>query len=803
MTESEGMSSSVVRSIIQDRNGAMWFGTNGGGLCRYDGKSFACFTQQQGLSNNVVRCILQEPNGDLWLGTHGGGLCKYDGENFWQYSVDQGMSHNIIRCLFRDSRGNLWLGTYGGGAMKFDGKTFTHYTTREGMSHNIILCITEDDQGRIWFGTEGGGLTCYNGKQFEHYTEKQGLPHNEVWSIARDEKGNFWMATGGGGVVFFDGKRFANFTTREGLSNNAVFSVITDSRKNMWFGTRFGLNKLTFQNRESLVKLVQGDKKQKYDRGQVYFKSYNHEDGFLGIGCFGNAICEDSTGTIWVGTNDRLTVYHPEGEQSDTLAPQVHLNGIDLFNENIAWPGLAHLQQAKDTTLVLGNGVKVSDFNFSGISSWYRLPQQLSLAHHNNFLTFRFIGVTQRQAARVRYQYRLDGLDENWSALVNRTEAPYGNLPHGQYTFRVRAMNSEGYWSKEFKYSFNIRPPWWKTLWFRILLVVLALLVLYLVYYWRTATLRNSQRRLEQTVISRTAELVLQKEEAEKQKNFAEKQKELVEKKQREITDSITYAKHIQEAILPPESLVKRWLPQSFILYKPKDIVAGDFYFFEVTETHLFYAVADCTGHGVPGALVSVVCSNALTRCVKEFNLTRPGQILDKARQLVIETFEKSGQDVKDGMDISLISFNFESLHFNIKTSGNDIEDNFGIRNSSFEISWAGANNPLWIVNRDGTITEVAPDKQPIGKTDRPRPFSTHQLNLEPGSFIFLFTDGYADQFGGQKGKKMKYKRMKELLQHTVMLPQNEQVNYLEEQFDEWRGSREQVDDVCVIGIRI
>ncbi|MES2838090.1 MAG: tetratricopeptide repeat protein [Bacteroidota bacterium] len=282
------------------------------------------------------------------------------------------------------------------------------------------------------------------------------------------------------------------------------------------------------------------------------------------------------------------------------------------------------------------------------------------------------------------------------------------------------------------------------------------------------------------------------------QKKLIEHQKQIVDEKQKEIIDSITYAKRLQQAILPPDSQIKTHLPNSFILYKPKDIVAGDFYWMEHINDLILFAAADCTGHGVPGAMVSVVCSNALNRAVKEFNILDPGKILDKVRELVVETFEKSEQEVKDGMDISLCCLNK-------KTN---------------QLLWAGANNPLWIVRREigdnryetgsqisnltsNVLLEYKADKQPIGKFADVKSFTTHQIQLQKNDELFIFTDGYADQFGGVKGKKFKTSNMKTLFNSIKNLPLEEQKIEVENAFENWRGDLEQVDDVCVIGVRV
>ena len=251
-----------------------------------------------------------------------------------------------------------------------------------------------------------------------------------------------------------------------------------------------------------------------------------------------------------------------------------------------------------------------------------------------------------------------------------------------------------------------------------------------------------------------------------------------IETKNRDIMDSIKYAKRIQNAILPPNKIVKEFLHDSFIYYKPKDIVAGDFYWLEHKEHKVLFAAADCTGHGVPGAMVSVVCSNGLNRSVREHGITDPGKILDKTRDIIIQEFEKSEEVVNDGMDIALCCLEGNTL------------------------SYAGAHNPLWII-RNGKLLETKANKQPIGKFDKLLPYTTHTFELEPNDTFYIFSDGYVDQFGGEKGKKFKAKAFKELLISIQDKSMVEQKEKLDQVFESWKGDLEQIDDVCVIGVRM
>lgn len=266
------------------------------------------------------------------------------------------------------------------------------------------------------------------------------------------------------------------------------------------------------------------------------------------------------------------------------------------------------------------------------------------------------------------------------------------------------------------------------------------------------------------------------------QKDEIEIQKEIVDEKNREILDSIAYAKRIQLAILPPKRVVKNYLPDSFILYLPKDIVSGDFYWMEEAGDNVLFAAVDCTGHGVPGAMVSVICHNALNQSVKEFGLTDPNLILDKTRELVIAAFSASDEDVKDGMDIALCSLNTRTnlLHF------------------------SGANNPLWVIRKGASsIEEIKADKQPVGKFELATPFTNNVVQLDKGDAIYIFSDGYADQFGGPKGKKIMRKQFKQILLDAVEKDAAQQQNILLQNFNNWKGNLEQIDDVCVIGVKL
>ncbi len=296
-----------------------------------------------------------------------------------------------------------------------------------------------------------------------------------------------------------------------------------------------------------------------------------------------------------------------------------------------------------------------------------------------------------------------------------------------------------------------------------------------------TNKLKNLQTQFATEKSEKEAEIHRLKN-VELKKAYAE-----IEEKNKSIVDSINYAKRIQQAILPSEEEIRHLLPQSFILYKPKDVVSGDFYWVAEKKDKVFFAAVDCTGHGVPGAFMSMIGHTLLNEIVNDKDISAPDEILFQLREGIIKSLKQTGAEGenKDGMDIALCCLEGNILHY------------------------AGANNPLWVISSrqlavgSRQLTEIKGDKQPIGiYTGDPKPFTSHKLELSKGDQVYIFTDGYADQFGGPKGKKFKYKQLQEIIIANAALPMEKQGAVLDKTIEEWRGKLEQVDDVLVIGYR-
>ena len=806
---SDGLSSVDCKSVFEDRSGNIWISTFAG-LNLYKGDLFNHFTEKEGISGNIISSIFKDSQNKLWLCTNNGITSINDNEitNFkMPYFYKDGAASKIIETktgalifvgkdcvikyqnnvftkyysksfgeissLIEDKFGNFWVGTYGQGLKYFNWKEILLYDKNTGMESDIIYGFIQDRQGAIWLGTYYGLYKIeyqsdnYRNIKITQFTKKEGLPNNVIFSLIEDSNGKLWLGTNGSGILCIVGNQYIKIDENCGLSNSSVYAIFQDKNYNIWVGTRNGINKLNTEIVNSI------NSESQHDTIESDIITYNYDDGFLGVNCWRNSISEDKNGNVWFGAGDRLTCFHGIKEKKDTNLPSVEITNVDLYNQPIQW---AVIEKNKDTVLQLSNGLKIKNFDFDSTSNWHQLPQNLKLDYDNNFLNFNFIGVSTKRANKNKYQYILEGLDKHWSIPSSKNSAEYGNLPAGNYLFKVKFCNNENKWSNEKTFAFSIRPPWFRTYFAYSVYLIIIIIAITSYIKFRTRSLLIKQKELEKIVKDRTFEVVRQKE-------IAEQQKILVELKNQEILDSLHYAQKLQEAILPPFKILNTYLKEFFILYKPKDIVAGDFYWFEaISKDVVLIAAADCTGHGVPGAMISVVCSNALNRAVKEFHLSTPNLILNKVRALVLETFEKSEREVYDGMDISLCSLN-------IKTR---------------KVAWAGANIPFWIKRKDeNIIEEVKGDKQSIALNIVVNDFNNHTIQLNEGDSFYLFTDGFVDQFGGEKGGKFLRKRFKEILLKNANLPMKIQHSELEKTLHQWQGILEQVDDICVIGIRV
>lgn len=508
------------------------------------------------------------------------------------------------------------------------------------------------------------------------------------------------------------------------------------------------------------------------------------------------SILAESNGIVWLG----------------------HENGIVRLNSNTVrdyeqpFPALVRKVIVNNTNTIFYGAYQDHYQRVSLLQT----PEYFSiLDFKHNSLRFECASICFDASERNEYQFFLENYDEEWTPFSKESHKDYTQLSEGTYKFHVRAKNIYGTISREAVYEFKILPPWYRTYWAYAFFSITAISSIVLVFVWRIKAerkkLEKDKRILEQKVDERTAEVVKQAKELEEKNNEITqineeiiqhrdeilaindsikkandeitRQKEEIEHKSSEIHDSIVYARRIQDAILPQLEDIAATLPQSFVLYKPKDIVSGDFFWFTEVHEKAMIAAVDCTGHGIPGAFMSVLGSSLLNQIVNEKGLTDPGSILNALNELVQSNLHQSTSvsSSKDGMDLTLavIDYPNKSIYF------------------------SGANNPLYFI-RNGELLEYKTNKYPIGGGQyEGRNFETQKIEFIPGDVLYLFSDGYADQFGGPNRKKFMYGKFKKLLIEIYKEPMSDQKSILDRIIEEWRAesNMDQIDDILVIGV--
>ncbi|MEN8123139.1 MAG: two-component regulator propeller domain-containing protein, partial [Bacteroidota bacterium] len=780
-TEEQGLAHKSVRAVTEDKSGNLWFGTWGGGVSRYNGKNFVNYDLEKsipGPGHNDIRSIVEDNDGNLWFGTKNGLNC-FDGKNLMHYNTEQGLPDYGIVHLFKDKRGDIWIGTWEGGLSRWDGKNFTNFDAIKEIGADRVRPFCEDKDGKLWIGSWGGGASCYDGKNFTNYTTKQGLGSNLVYSIIEDKDGNILIGTEGGGVSCFNGKGFTNYTVENGLSHNFVSSVLEDNNGNLWIGTFKGLSYLKpanfFTGAKDKSKLENQDDKESYTFGTM--------DGLKGLLIFQNAIYLDSKNHMWFGTNNSLSMLDLNKFELPESIPRIQLKTIQIKEKNIDYRLLKEESRIRDSNVNTLPETFYKELVFDSIEPFYNYPLNLELPHRYNHLTFYFSAIDWAAPHKLKYQYKMKGLEEHWSFQSPENKADYRNIPYGKYVFKVRAIGASKKWSDIFEYSFVINPPWWHSWWARTLYFIIGVLFIWTIVKWRTAKLKQDRKRLEQKVKERTTEVECQKEELQQQNEEISSQRDQLDLHHKSLEDSILYAKRIQSAVLPPEAYINEILPENFILFKPRDKVSGDFYWIKLINSYIVIAAVDCTGHGVPGAIMSMLGMSFLNEIVQKRKITQANHVLNELRKQIKQALRQTGKkgEADDGMDMALCAF--------------DTKTNI--------LQYSGANNPLYLI-QDGELKEFKADKMPIGYYPNEKPsFTNHEIQLSDGDIFYLFSDGFMDQFGGKKGFKFRASNFQKILVENHNKPMVIQKELLEQELKTWMKGYEQTDDILVMGVRV
>ncbi len=811
---SENTEDLFVAEIIEDRGHRIWFRTFEEGIWLYNDGDFRHINASHNLVDNNVREVFEDKYGNIWLGTLAG-VSKYGRVIFEIFDMDMGLPENHITSVYCDSRDRIWFGTYGFLLYKDHERTY-QMDNRSGFpEYAMPLSFAEDLNGNLYIGTDMGlysydgdsieiigldvlsdlssincmlntsavdlwcatdsGILILHEKQFHFLETEEGLENVQVNSMALfgnriacateggvsvytveeehiksfnagngldsevciditfDDSGNIWVATTRG--IFMIGADLKtvikSYTMQSGLSSNTTYFVEFSDKQDLWIGTEKGIN---------VINSAEGE-----------IDYYGIEDGFYPLETNARAVSKGADGALWIGTVEGLVVYNPLNDYKDLTAPDLILFPPEIEGET--------LEENQNYS-----------FHSRGDQDVLLLP------HNKNSLKFSYTGIHTTSPGQNRFMYKLEGFDSHWSLPVSDRSVPYERLPIGSYTFRLKAFNLDGISSdQEASFSFTIQPPVWKTSWFIILEVLTGLLMVFGLIKIRERQLIREKRVLERKVKTRTREIEDQKLEIEVQRDHIVLQN-------KEITDSIHYAKRIQQAVLPGKHILERSLPEHFILFKPRDIVSGDFYWVEEKDGLIIVCAADCTGHGVPGAFMSLLGLTFLNEIVNKDGITHADDILNRLRSYIITALSNQSDsgETRDGMDMALVVI--------------DRDKN--------QMEFAGAYNPLILI-RDGEMIEYKANKMPIGTHVGPeKAFSNFVIPLKKDDMVYLFSDGFQDQFGGERDAKYKSKPFKRLLHKISSEPAEVQAELLDSELEAWKGDTEQVDDIIILGMR-
>jgi ligand-binding sensor domain-containing protein/serine phosphatase RsbU (regulator of sigma subunit) len=832
--------------LEKNDNKSLLISTYGGGLILYDliNKTYKVFksdnTNPQSLAYNRVKSLFQDKSGNFWVGLNGKGLDKYSpkGIKFKSYknSGNSGinLTDNMIASLYTDER-EIWVGTWSSGLNIINKKTNkVKAITEVGPEGQTIVddhvhCIYQHNDQNIWLGTRNG-ISIYSktGRSFYSFEDYYGVKLPENFSKTRInvlkalDQQKVIMGSSKGLSIFNLNKK--TFTKVKSTSNNegvngGVYDIFID-KVYIYVATDDGFFKL--DRNLNILNIYRAPKELKKNE-DGYFTHLNSSGVY--------DIVKDKYGFFWLATLSGLNKFNPKSETFEYYTKNI--NGLPdntvyellLHKNNQLWfstnRGLGVINVKTDSIktytssdglqgLEFNNGASFSsnttgEFLFGGLNGFnlffpdsikendtkpittllnYNIidkngteinkslfgVNQINMAYNDNSIKIEFAALEFTNPIKNSFKYKLEGQDDNWIPLEQQNYVSFPSLRPGEYTLKVKGSNNDYIWGEETSVKIIVSHPFYANIYAYLVYVLIGALIFFRI--WKNN--KNKQRKANEEI--RNKQLMNLR---------LEQQKEELDIQHTNMRDSINYAKHIQEAMLPSEYLFKKLLPNSFVLYLTKDIVSGDFYWITQRGTKTFIAAVDCTGHGVPGAFMSIIGFDLLKNIVRERGVEDPAEILNQLNFGVSDTFRKSNTDsqkVRDGMDMALCV----------------------IDQAKQTIEYAGAMNPICLI-RKGKVSLVKGNRFSIGSfnDDENNKFDKHTIKYKRGDTFYMYSDGYADQFGGPLGKKFKQKRFIHMLLNIHHLPLEKQKNELKENFVNWRDQIEQVDDVLVIGFKL
>lgn len=784
--QKSGLLDGVILSQFLDKDGNLWIGTNNGISKVLINSPISLYNLKENKISTIEAII--EFKDKIFISTLNGVYYSYK-NNFQKGLIQlEGIDVDCYGFMdFKTPTDTFLLIAAVDGIYSYQNDGVPKFIA-ECSPYNMMLAY--DDPNRIIVcNYKGLSSLKWNGQNFED--EGFVADFNEdVYNFEYDNQGNLYIGSKKKGLYKTSHKVFddhtipiENITNEVGIDNGHAY--VEKIENEIYVGSHSGI--YVKQSGQWVKTSIFGDEKHfhygmhriyELSNEEVWMVTYNDENIYefeVGYSIKENgkytwysddfknysdelihSIYKDKDGIVWLGGVKHIYRFDPNFKKSKTKDYNTLIRNIKWGNVNYFNGGYSELS---DTVKFL----KV-----------YKDP--LEFSYGNNRMEFQFASTSFLNEEKNQYSYILEGYDNDWTSWKSETKCDYTSLPEGNYTFRVKSKNYLGDEGRETVFEFTILPPWYRTIWAYIVYFLLFIFLIYVGVRIGTRRIQKQKQHLEEVVKERTEEVI-------QQKNEIEHQREELQELYNDVTDSIKYAKRLQDSILPPDQYVKELFPDSFVYYRPKDIVSGDFYWAYNSEGKHMIAAVDCTGHGVPGAFMSLVGANGLNAAVQEHEKVSPARILEDLNSFSYNALNKDfdGDTVRDGMDMTLICLDPENKKLN----------------------FSGANNPIYKVS-DGELEIFKGDRFAIGSfVPGEKEFKEIDVPIKKNDMIYLFSDGYPDQFGGLKGKKFMSRNFRELLAGLANEDASKQQEVIHQTMETWRGKHEQVDDILVIGIRI
>jgi ligand-binding sensor domain-containing protein/serine phosphatase RsbU (regulator of sigma subunit) len=758
-----GLDSDDAKVVFQDAEGNYWFGLFGKGISMLTSYSFSFYTPGKDTENNIL--FVDSLDDKYILGTPSG-YHIFDpaaGKSISFTALSGQVGGKQITCYYLDREKNLWIGTKGNGLYLRNSSGSVRMFYRNGDSGADEINDIEIDGNNIWLATINGVFVLDKSSKTEKYKfdVTNGLPPKSMNKIFLDNKGNAYVGAESDRLYMIDSEFKISYgnALMNGSTINKVLSFSKTRDGVIWAATGgngiFGFlnDSVSAVNRSyglmsSYCYSILADSRNNvwigHDKG---FSRFNSESGVVtvyGTEYAKNGVCnpdgmfESADGKIFIGTTEGLIIYDSQKDKKSAIPPFNNIISI-IINDG-------------DSDVV------------------YEYQPSIELKYKKYRVTINYVGICFSSPDKVYYSTYLENYDPGLSKMSTSREVAY-SLSNGKYKFNLISVNDDGH-SQSSPVSFDlvIDRPWWKTWWSVLAEIFLVAGTVILIIRERDKAQKKIQEYLETELAARTSVVMKQKGEIELQ-NI-------------EITDSINYAKRIQTSILPDVSKLKESFQDAFILFYPRDIVSGDFYWFDKLDDDKFVLVcADSTGHGVPGAFMSMIGSTLLQDIVTRKRITKPSEVLTLLNQQVFSTLNQNAElgVSNDGMDVVVCEFNVKTRH----------------------IRFASAMRPVIIV-MGGDSFYIKGNRSSVGgESVFEKYFDDQEYYLNEGDTIYLFSDGLPDQFGGPDGKKMKIARLKKIIEQVSKLPMNEQKEALSRYYFDWKGIHEQVDDILLMGVKV